>query len=172
MKRSDEEVAAGRAQILQDFLLTTTAHGYHKIGILRGHRLLRCLWGFLLVAFFCGLAYHLSTILKRYLAFPLNTEIGHKEVPYRNPDFTLCVRMPFSRIRSNRTLPNTYPRNTNLSWALIAAYEFWATLFPVAQAENIAMQSVLPLAAQVDAWHILEEVRREWITTILHLCYF
>lgn len=160
MKRTDKEDADDE-HIWQDFLLTTTAHGYHKIGLLRGHRLLRCLWALLLVSFFCGLAYHLSTILKRYLAFPLNTEIGHKEVPYRNPDFTVCVRTPFSRIRSNRMLPPPFPKNTNLSMAIIAAYKFWDSMLPSDQAEDIAMQSVLPLVNITDAWHVMKEVRSQ-----------
>lgn len=72
-----------QTEILHDFLLTTTAHGYYKLAVLRGRHLFRYLWSAILVFFVIGFTIHLGSLLLNFFRYPLTTEIGFNEIPYR-----------------------------------------------------------------------------------------
>ena len=81
-------MSATRNEIISEFRSTTTAHGVNRLNT--DSHIRKTVWTIFLVATFAGFAYHLSTLVTRYLTYPANTEIVEGGTAFVFPDITLC----------------------------------------------------------------------------------
>uniref|UniRef100_A0A1I8I9S9 Amiloride-sensitive sodium channel n=1 Tax=Macrostomum lignano TaxID=282301 RepID=A0A1I8I9S9_9PLAT len=125
-KKPSQEDGNGSAGIVSEFFVTTTAHGF--LHIVQNSIYLRIVWALLIVIAFGGFGLHLSTLVEKYLSYPLTTEIRYSEVEFEFPDVTVCLTTKYRHCLNIDVRDPRIGLVTNSTVPSLGNYNFWSAL--------------------------------------------
>uniref|UniRef100_A0A1I8J7I0 Amiloride-sensitive sodium channel n=2 Tax=Macrostomum lignano TaxID=282301 RepID=A0A1I8J7I0_9PLAT len=125
-KIPSQEDGNGSAGIVSEFFVTTTAHGF--LHIVQNSIYLRIVWALLIVIAFGGFGLHLSTLVEKYLSYPLTTEIRYSEVEFEFPDVTVCLTTKYRHCLNIDVRDPRIGLVTNSTVPSLGNYHFWSAL--------------------------------------------
>lgn len=111
---------------LKEFLLTTSAHGLHKVAASNARSMARVIWVTIILGAVALLIVQFEKLVGRLLSEPLTTEINRNTQEFIFPDILLCLTNGVKRKQAtNNTLPEL---GLTLEQLMLRSMSLWAVI--------------------------------------------
>lgn len=104
----DETLSSASKRVASEFAQTTTAHGYQRL--VMSSRARRIAWIVVVVVSSCGLAFHMSMLLNRFLAGDTSTAIENRIEEVTFPHVVICATRLWSDLAEKHEASNYLKR--------------------------------------------------------------